>query len=107
MELEKEEDIWRIIRVLEEISAKLDRLISIMELTQKRELELLKDEVMGKSEVRREIYNLCDGKRTVKEIANILRKSIQHISTEIAELEKAGIIGVWKIGKKRYYYKLI
>jgi DNA-binding transcriptional ArsR family regulator len=107
MESEKEEGIWRIIKVLEEISAKLDRLISITELAQKRELELLKDKVMGKSEVRRDIYDLCDGKRTVKEIANVLGKSIQHVSIEIAELEKTGIVGVRKIGKEKYYYKLV
>jgi DNA-binding transcriptional ArsR family regulator len=104
---QKEELLWRILKTLEDISGKIDRLASILEFSQRRELESHIQEVIGKSEVRRDIYGLCDGTRNVREIARILGKSMPHISIQIAELEKAGIVKAKRIGKEKYYQKIL
>jgi len=104
---QKEELLWRILKTLEDISGKIDRLASILEFSQRRELESHIQEVLGKSEVRREIYDLCDGTKSVGEIADILRKSVPHVSIQIAELEKAGIVKARRVGKEKYYQKVL
>jgi len=104
---QREELLWKILKTLEDISGKMDRMISLVEFSQKRELEFLIKEAIGKSEVRREIYELCDGTRSVREIADILRKSVPHVSIQIAELEKAGIVKARRVGKEKYYQKAL
>jgi DNA-binding transcriptional ArsR family regulator len=104
---EKEELLWRILKTLDDISGKIDRMISILEFSQKRELESRIKEAMGKSEIRKEIYELCDGTRSVREIARILGKSVPHVSIQISELEKTGIVKAKRVGKEKYYQKVL
>jgi len=104
---QKEELLWRILKTLEDISGKIDRLTSILEFSQKRDLESRVQEVIGKSEVRRDIYDLCDGTRSVRKIASVLEKSVPHISIQIAELEKAGIVRAKKVGKEKFYQRVL
>jgi len=107
MDSEKKELLWRILKTLEDISGKIDRLASILEFSQRRELESFVKEAIGKSEVRREIYELCDGTRSVRTIARILGKSVPHVSIQIAELEKAGVVKARRVGKEKYYQKVL
>lgn len=104
--LEKEL-LWQINKNLEEISAKFDKVISLLEFSKKRELEKFKEEVIGRSMIRKEIYNLCDGTKTVQDLAERLEKSLPHISKELATLEQAGLLMVKEVGRKRYYEKVI
>jgi len=104
--VQKEELLWRILKTLDDISGKIDRLSSVLEFSQRRELESHIQKVIGKSEVRREIYDLCDGTRSVKEIARILQKSLPHISIQIAELEKAHLVKAKRVGKEKFYQKV-
>lgn len=102
-----EELLWRILKTLEDVSGKIDRMTSILEFSQRRELESHLQKVLGKSEVRREVYELCNGTKSVKKIAKILGKSLPHVSIQINELEKAGIVKARRVGKKKYYQKVI
>jgi|GEM_PF-2223959 len=104
---EERELAWRTAKSLEEISAKLDRVILLLELAQKGALESHVKEVLGRSRVRRQIFDLCDGKRTVRQIAHAAGKSIQHVSLEISEMEKSGIIKANRVGRERYYVRTI
>jgi len=99
--------LWQINKNLEEISAKLDRVISLLTLTQKRELEEFKDKIIGRSSIRMEIYNLCDGTRTVQEIAKRVGKSLPHVSSVLSVLEQAGLVISKEVGRKRYYERVI
>jgi DNA-binding MarR family transcriptional regulator len=90
--------------LLEEISAKLDILISIMKIGQAHSIEILKNN-MSKFEL--EVYQLCDGKKTVSDIADALGKKIQQVSSYIDTLEKKGLVRHRRIGKNKYYMKTI
>ena len=104
---QREEMLWRILKTLDDISGKIDRMISILEFSQKRELESHIKKAIGTSEVRKEIYDLCDGTRSVREIARILGKSVPHVSIQIAELEKTGVVKARRVGKEKYYQRVL
>jgi len=99
--------LWEINKNLEEISAKLDRLITLFELVQRRRLEEIKERILGRSEITKEIYGLCDGTRTVQDIAKRVQISLPNISGILKKLVEAGLIKVRKVGRKRYYERII
>lgn len=99
--------LWQINKNLEEISVKIDRLISFFEFSQKQQLMDFKEKALGRSEVRREIYGLCDGTKTVQDIAKRVGKSVPHISQELSILEEAGLIVAREAGRKRYYMRVV
>lgn len=101
--MSKESDLqWNMHKTLEEISGKLDTLISLIKLGQKRELTSLKEQILGSSKVRREIYRLCDGEKTLNEISKIANQKLPNISREISYLEATGLITVKRIGQNKY-----
>ena len=104
MKPETEDLLLRIEMRLEEISSKMDTLISIMKFGQKQTTQRLKQSL---SDVELDVYSLCDGTRTVSEIANTLGKSIQQISMYLSKLEEEGLIVPRKKGKRRYYESLL
>ena len=101
------EMLWKINKNLEEISSKIDKLISMYEFTQRHEIERFKDKVLGRSKVRREIYSLCDGNKTVQEIAQRVGKSMPHVSKELTVLEEAKLVKPREVGRKKYYVRLV
>ena len=107
MKRESENLQWRILKVLEEISGKLDRLISLNEFVLTGQTTSMKEKILGGSELRREVYELCNGKRTVGGIAKTLAKSVSSVSQILSKLEEAGLVKVKRVGKERYYEKVI
>jgi DNA-binding transcriptional ArsR family regulator len=107
MKREAENLQWRILKVLEEISGKLDRLISLNELALAGQAASVKEQILARSELRREVYELCNGKRTVSDIAKTLAKSVASVSQILSKLEDARLVKVRKSGKKRYYEKVV
>lgn len=99
--------LWQINRNLEVLLSKVDKLASLYEVAQKGEFERYKEEVLGRSAIRREIYGLCDGSKTVQEIAQQVGKSMPHVSVELARLEEAKLIKSTEAGRKRYYIRAI
>ena len=104
---ENMELLWNINKNVEEISAKIDRLISLYEFAQKHDLEKFKEEVLGRSKIRGAIYGLCDGTKTVNEISRSIGKSLPHTSKELTVLEDAGLIRSRDIGRKKYYVRVV
>ncbi|MBU7036701.1 MAG: winged helix-turn-helix transcriptional regulator [Theionarchaea archaeon] len=105
----KKEDIevlWQINKNLEEISIKIDQLISLYRFVQEHELECFREKVLGKSKIRREIYGMCDGTKTVQEIARRANRSIQHVSMILKTLERGRLIESREVGKKKYYIRI-
>lgn len=107
MESESKDMTWRILKTLEDISGKLDKLIDLTELGLSSQFLAIKERVLSGSELRREIYELCDGERTVRNIADVLQKSISHVSQELATLQEARLVKAKRIGKEKYYQKII
>ena len=105
--MESSELLWQINSNLEEISAKLDILISLYELGQKQDIDKYKEKILGRSQVKRDIYDLCDGSLTVREIAKKLNKSMPHVSKLLSELEDGKIIRAKLIGRKKYCIRVV
>jgi DNA-binding transcriptional ArsR family regulator len=91
---------------LEEICAKLDRIILLLETSLRQEFSATAERIL-KSESKREIFELCDGKRTVKEVARILNKTLPNVSMQLGEMEKAGLIRSRQVGRERFYFKVV
>jgi len=106
----EDDTLKKILQVLNDMNAKLDKLddlLSIMKMGQKTTIEATKAELLSKSKLRRNIYKLCDGKHSVSEIAESLGKSISLVSQSISQLQEAGLIAEERVGKIRYYERVI
>lgn len=107
----KEREIWvRVLQVLNRIDTKLEKLdeiVNLLIMSQNASLEQIKIDLLGKSELRRAIYRLCDGRHAVSNIAQELGKSISLISQNIAKLQKAGLITEERRGKEKFYDKVL
>jgi DNA-binding transcriptional ArsR family regulator len=93
------------IELLREISSKLDDVISLLKLGQKTTIEMAKNRLLASS-LRSNIYNLCDGRHTVSQIVEELRKSQPLISRYLKELEDGGLIKSERRGNTVFYSKL-
>lgn len=106
----EEDMLKKIFQVLNSMNAKLDRLddlLSVMKMGQKSSIDETKAELFSRSKLRRDVYKLCDGKHSVSEIAEALGKSISLISQTISQLQSAGLIAEERVGKVRYYERVI
>jgi len=106
----EEETLRKILQVLNEMNAKLDKLddlLNVMKVGQKTSIEATKAELLSKSKLRRDVYRLCDGRHNVSEIAEALGKSISLVSQVISQLQEAGLIAEERVGKTRYYDRVI
>ena len=102
-------DAKAILEVLQSINAKLDRLDDIQSLLragQRTSLDEAKAGVLGSSNLRREVYKLCDGEHTVSEISRGIGKSMPVVSQVLSQLELAGLVAEKRAGKNRYYQRL-
>jgi len=104
---EEENDIqWRILKTLEDISGKIDTLIFLQKVGEKNELILLKEQVLGNSKNRRQIYDLCNGDLTLNDIANKVNQKLPNVSVDIHILEEAGLIKIKKVGTNKFPQKI-
>jgi DNA-binding transcriptional ArsR family regulator len=69
--------------------------------------EETKNILFGSSPVRKMVYELCDGKNTVSDIAKTLGKSMSSISQVIAKLLEAKMIAEERKGKEKYFRRLV
>lgn len=91
--------------LLHEISSKLSDIISLLKLGQKSLIETSKSRLLA-SELRSQVYNLCDGNHTVSQISKELGKHQPLISRYLKELEDGGLLKSERKGRHVYYVKL-
>jgi DNA-binding transcriptional ArsR family regulator len=94
-----------ILLVLHNIEDRLKEIAEILKVGHKAAIETTQRQVLAGSSLRRKIYNLCDGKHAVRDIARLLEKSIQQVSNNIAVLQNASLIKEVRRGKEKYYTK--
>lgn len=100
----------RMIELLHKIELKLDKLdeiATLLHIGQSAAIEQTKSTLLGSSPVRKMVYELCDGKHTVSDIAKTLGKSMPSISQVIAKLLEAKMITEERKGKEKYYRRLV
>jgi len=80
------------IELLREISSKLDALQSIIRIAFRDSIEAAKERSFARSAIKKSIYDLCDGKTTVDEMARELKKDPPYIRVYLSTLEEEGLI---------------
>jgi predicted Rossmann fold nucleotide-binding protein DprA/Smf involved in DNA uptake len=78
--------------LLREILTKLDALLSIMKIAFMDNIEAVKERSFARSEIKKRIYELCDGRKSVDDIAGELKKSTQYIRVYLTTLEEEGLV---------------
>ena len=106
----EEEKLIKILQVLNKIDnklARLDDIFNMLKMGQKSSIDQTKATLLGRSPLRKTIYNLCDGRHTVTDIAESLGKSMSLVSQSITQLQSAGLIIEKRKGKRKFYNKVI
>ena len=94
-----------ILLALHNIEDRLKEIADVLKVGNREAIEAAQRRVLAGSPLRNKIYNLCDGNRSVTEIAKTLGKAIQQVSNNITVLQNAGLIKEVRRGKEKYYAK--
>ncbi|MGD0405913.1 MAG: helix-turn-helix domain-containing protein [Candidatus Bathyarchaeia archaeon] len=82
----------------------LERILSVLKLANTQAIQDEKEAIL-KGPAKRKVYELCDGKNTVNEIATKSRLSQPNVSQHLASLMESGLVLYDEIGGKKYYFK--
>jgi hypothetical protein len=77
---------------LKEISTKLDALLALMRIAFRESIEAAKEKSFARSEFKQTIYDLCDGRNTVNDMAEELGKSAAFVRVYLGTLADEGLI---------------
>jgi len=94
-----------ILLALHRIEDRLQEIAEILRVGHRETIEANQRRVLVGSPLRRKIYSLCDGNRSVGQIAKDMGKSIQQISNNIILLQNSGLIKEVRRGKEKRYVK--
>lgn len=84
----------------------LDQILSLYKLIHGDQIKIAKKKALA-SKSRREVYDLCDGKKGVTEIAKILNVTQPTITHHLKELTRLGFIASKTRKRKKYFFKLV
>jgi DNA-binding transcriptional ArsR family regulator len=76
--------IWR---ALEEIKA-------VLVLSNQEKLTEVKKGLLKEGSIKLQIYNLCDGTKTIQEIAQSIQKSTDYVSSYLSILRREGLVRI-------------
>ncbi|MBE0512887.1 winged helix-turn-helix transcriptional regulator [Candidatus Bathyarchaeota archaeon] len=82
----------------------LEKILSILKLANSKIILQEKKEIL-KNKTKRKIYELCDGKHTVSDIASELKTTQPNVSYHLSSLLELGLVLYDELGGKRYYVK--
>jgi len=108
--MNQEEREMKMIELLHRIEKKLDTLdeiTTVLHLGQAASIKDTKKFLLEKFPLGSKVYELCDGKHTVSDIAKSLGKSMPSISQATSNLISEKLITEDKVGNKKYYRRLI
>lgn len=87
--------------LLRNIQRSLDEIKAILTLVNREKLEQTKKLLLKERSVKLQIYNLCDGAKTTKEIAEAIQKDLGYVHSYLSILRREGLIRtVEKEGKQ-------
>jgi hypothetical protein len=96
----------------EEIVKKLNILISIQKIVNSQRIKEEKDKIF-RAKNKKKVYDLCNGKRTQKEIVNAFEPSKSYnkvqplVSLILSELEEIGLVSYSTKGTEKIYDKIL
>jgi DNA-binding transcriptional ArsR family regulator len=88
----------------DEIKQLLQKILSVLKLSNAETLREIKENLL-KNETKRKIYELCDGKHTVGDIAAELKTTQPNVSQHLSSLLEAGLLLYEEKSGKKYYFK--
>jgi len=95
-----------ILLALHRMEDRLQEIAEILKVGHRETIEAMQRRVLEGSRLRRKVYALCDGNRSVGRIAKVLGRSIQQVSNNIALLQNAGLIKEVRRGKEKCYARI-
>ena len=104
--MDSKKDDYEVICTLLRIEQRLDEVASLLKLGQRGQIEQIKTALLN-SNVRKNVYGLCDGNHSVSEMAAKLNKKGPNISRALRDLEEAGLIREVRLGRVILYERLI
>jgi len=84
----------------------LDKILAILKLANSEKI-LKNKESLLQNETKRKIYELCDGKHTVKDIVSALGTTQPNVSYHLSSLLESGLVLYEDVGGNRYYFKTL
>jgi DNA-binding MarR family transcriptional regulator len=75
-----------------EISTKLDMILALMRVAFRDTIDAAKDRSFARSAIKKSIYEMCNGKNTVDDMAQELKKDPPYIRVYLGTLEEEGLI---------------
>lgn len=87
-----------------EIKRLLEKILSVLKLTNSKTILKEKDVIL-RNKTKRRIYELCDGKHTVSNITSELKTTQPNVSYHLSSLLESGLVLYDELGGKRYYFK--
>ena len=78
--------------LLRNIQRLLDEIKAILTLVNREKLEQTKKILLKEGSVKLQIYNLCDGTRTTKDIAENIKKDSSYVHSYLSILRREGLI---------------
>jgi DNA-binding transcriptional ArsR family regulator len=99
-------DRTEILIALQNIDDKMQEILDILKIVHRESVDSAQERVLSSSPLRKKILNLCNGDRSVSDIAETLGKSIQQISNNISLLRDVGLVREVREGKEKRYIKI-
>jgi DNA-binding transcriptional ArsR family regulator len=87
-----------------EMKRLLEKILCVLKISNNVTIQEEKEKILG-NETKKKIYELCDGKHTVSDIAKKLRTTQPNVSYHLASLLESGLVLYDELGGKRYYFK--
>jgi len=84
----------------------LEKVLAVLKLANSEKI-LKNKESLLQNETKRKIYELCDGKHTVKDIVSALGTTQPNVSYHLSSLLESGLVLYEDIGGNRYYFKTL
>jgi len=82
----------------------LEKILCVLKLANYKTIMKEKENIL-KNKTKRRIYELCDGKHTVMDIARELKTTQPNVSYHLSTLLESGLVLYEDVGGKRYYFK--
>ena len=88
------------------IQSDLEELKSIIVILNQEELEKKKDKLLPKNSIKKQVYDLCDGSKTISELARSIGKSNEYTGSYLSRLRREGLIRKIKINDEIYHEQI-
>jgi transcription initiation factor IIE alpha subunit len=78
--------------ILDSIQRTLEEIKAILVLLNQEKLATIKKNLLKEGSIKTQIYDLCDGSKTAKDIATIIQKELPYVNSYLSILRREGLI---------------